>query len=210
MRATRPGPARSGRPCSAAPGRPRRTARGCSRAHAATRDLGQPGPGCQDRQAPGAPGHLRPGPGRPEGARRDHRRAAARHARPDGDGRPRGKRVLRVQRVTAVTSLGGGTRAPAGPRAAATDSGRPVVAPAGAAAPPNLEILGTGLVVVQPSPGLCIRTLAWLTRPRGEPNGEPTTADTRLRQATCSHCGCGQAARRATYGTTERHFESAS
>ena len=59
MRVTRRGSARSGRPCSAAPGRP-------------------------------------------GGARRDHHGAAGWYARLDGDGRPGGKRVLRVHPVTAV------------------------------------------------------------------------------------------------------------
>ena len=54
------------------------------------------------------------------------------------------------------------------------------------------------------------RTLALLTRVRGEPNGEPTTADPGLHQATSSHCLDGRTARQATPGTTRPHFESVS
>ena len=56
---------------------------------------------------------------------------------------------------------------------------------------------------------LSIRTLALRTRSRGA-NGEPTTADARPRQATCSHDEYGQAARPAASGTVRRHFENAS
>ena len=57
---------------------------------------------------------------------------------------------------------------------------------------------------------LAIRTLALLTIFRGEPNGEPTTTDMGLRQATSSHCGNRQAARQATPVTIGPQFESAS
>jgi hypothetical protein len=56
---------------------------------------------------------------------------------------------------------------------------------------------------------LSIRRLALLMNP-WEPNWEPTTTGTGLRQATLSHYRCGGTTRQATPGTARPHFESAS
>ena len=72
-------------------------------------------------------------------------RGAARAGRGDRlvcAGRPGGKRVLRIHRVTTAAGHRAEPGAPVGPRAAAPDSGSGSCPPAGAAPSLNLELLG--------------------------------------------------------------------